>query len=68
MEDLGKINEYLGINVNYDYIYGKIKLSQEKYIESLATKFQIKGSKLYSTPMESSLKIEKAEECEPSIM
>ena len=67
MKDLGEINEYLGINVNYDYIDGKMKLSQEKYIESLATKFQIKGSKLYSTPMESSLKIEKAEECEPSI-
>ena len=34
---------------------------------SLAAKFQVKDSKLYSTPMESYLKIEKAEECEPSI-
>ena len=67
MKDLGEINEYLGINENYDYINGKMKLSPEKYIESLATKFQIKRSKLYSTPMESSLKIEKAEECEPNI-
>ena len=67
MKDLGEINEYLGINVNYDYIDGKMKLSHEKYIESLPTKFQIEGSKLYSTPMESNLKIEKAEECGPSI-
>ena len=29
MKDLGEINEYLGINVNYDYIDGKMKLSQE---------------------------------------
>ena len=42
MKDLGEINEYQGINVKYDYIDGKMKLSQEKYIESLATKFQIK--------------------------
>ena len=67
MKDLGEINEDLGLNVKYDYIDGKMKLSQEKYIESLATKFQIKDSKLYSTPMESNLKIEKAEECESSI-
>ena len=67
MKDLGEINEFLSINVKYDYIDGKIKLSQEKYIESLATKFQIKDSKLYSTPMESNFKLEKAEECESSI-
>ena len=51
MNDLDEINEYLGINVKYNYIDGKMKLSQEKYIESLANEFQIKDSKLYSTPI-----------------
>ena len=67
MKDLGEISEYLGINVNYDYKDGKMKLSQEKCIDSLATTCQIQNGKLYSTPMESNLKIEKAEECEPSL-
>ena len=57
MKDLGEIDEYLGITVKHDYINGKMKLNQGKYINSLATKFQIKDSKLYSIPMESNLKI-----------
>jgi len=39
-----------------------MKLSQTKYIESLANKYKIQNSKIY-TPMETNLKIEKAEEC-----
>lgn len=61
MKDLGEINEYLGIEVDYNYCKYKMKLSQTKYIESLAKKYKIHNGKLYNTPMETNLKIEKAE-------
>ena len=67
IKDLGEIKEYLGINVDYDYHKCEIKLSQSKYIESLANKYQLQNNKLYSTPMETNLKIEKAESCEYDI-
>ena len=44
-----------------------MKLSQTKYIESLTNKYQLQDSRLYSTPMETNLKIEKAEICESDI-
>lgn len=67
MKDLGEIKEYLGINIKYDYKIGKMDLNQENYIESLADKYQIKDSRLYNTPMETNLKIEKSDEYEPDI-
>ena len=67
MKDFGEIKDYLGINIDYNYRDCKMILNQEKYIESLADKYQIKKSKLYNTPMETSLKIEKADESEPNI-
>ena len=41
MKDLGKVSTYLGINVEYDEKKNEISLDQEKYIESLARKYQI---------------------------
>ena len=41
MKDLGKIKEYFGINVEYDYYKNKMKLSQTKYIESLVRKYKL---------------------------
>ena len=67
MKDLGEIKEYLGIEVDYNYCNSEMKLSQTKYIESLANKYKVHNGKLYSTPMETNLKIEKAEECESDI-
>ena len=64
MKDLGEVKEYLGINIEYDYRNCDMKLSQTKYIESLTNKYQLQDSRLYSTPMETNLKIEKAEICE----
>ena len=37
-----------------------MKLSQTKYIESLTNKYQLQDSRLYRTPIETNLKIEKA--------
>ena len=61
MKDLDEVKEYLGINIDYDYFKNEIRLSQKKYIESLANKCKLQNSKLYCTPMETNLKIEKAE-------
>ena len=44
-----------------------MKLSQTKYIESLAKKYKVLDSKPYSTPMEVNLKIDKADICEKNI-
>ena len=42
MKDLGEIKEYLGRNVDYDYHKCDMKLSQSKYIESLANQINYK--------------------------
>ena len=47
MKDLGEVKEYLGINIDYDYFKNEIRLSQKKYIESLAIKCKLQNSKLY---------------------
>ena len=67
MKDLGKVKVYLGINVEYDYRNCDMKLLQTKYIESLTNKYQLQDNRLYSTPMETNLKIEEAEICELDI-
>ena len=60
MKDLGKVSMYLGINIEYDEKKNKMTLDQEKYVESLARKYQIEQAKLYETPMEQNLKLEPA--------
>jgi hypothetical protein len=59
MKDLREIKEYLGINVEYDRYKNEMKRSQTKYIESLIKKYKLRYSKLYNTPLETNLKIEK---------
>ena len=61
MKDMGEVKNYLGINIDYNYTNGIMTLSQEKYIESLADKYNIRNSKLYNTPMEINLKLEPAQ-------
>lgn len=66
MKDLGKIKNYIGIEVNYN-IESHMLLNQTKYIESLSEKFEITDAKLYSTPMEVNLKLEKTDSLNTSI-
>jgi len=61
MKDLGKVEMYLGIKINYDVKVGKMTMDQSNYIESLATKYNIESAKLYQTPMEQNLSIEPAQ-------
>jgi Reverse transcriptase (RNA-dependent DNA polymerase). len=68
MKDLGEVKSYLGISINYDYVKNVMTLSQECYIESLAEKYKIKQSKLYSTPMEVNLQLETAQDVSHDIM
>ncbi|KAK9703184.1 hypothetical protein QE152_g29523 [Popillia japonica] len=61
MKDLGEINTYLGININYECEKGKMTLDQKDYIVSLGKKYDIVNTKLYATPMEQNLKLEPAQ-------
>ena len=67
MKDLGKIKEYLGIKIEYDYENNKMELSETACIESLVEKYKLQSSNLYNTPMETKLKIEKSNYCERDI-
>ena len=67
MKDLGKVSTYLRINIEYDEKKNEMSLDQEKYIESLARKYQIEEAKLYETPMEQNLKLKSAEESNESL-
>lgn len=48
MEELGKIENYIGLNIDYDYE----RMSKTKNIESLAVKYNLENTKLLDTPME----------------
>ena len=55
MNDLGKIKSYIGIDIDYNSKQGIMTLSQQKYIESLALKYNLENARLYDTPMEANL-------------
>ncbi|KAF2888063.1 hypothetical protein ILUMI_18110 [Ignelater luminosus] len=62
MKDIGKVKNYIGIDIDYEYgLNNTLTLSQKSYIESLAKRYGIENSKLYKTPMEINLKLEKSE-------
>ena len=67
MKDLGKIKTYLGMNIEYDEKNKVMKLDQENYIESLAKRYNIVNSKLYSTPMEQNLSLELVQTPSPDL-
>lgn len=67
MKDLGRVKEYLGINIDYEPSKNKLNMSQTKYIEALARRYNVENSKTYNTPMEVNLKIEKSDNCEKDI-
>lgn len=59
MTDLGQVRNILGINVQREGATGRMHLSQEKYIEDLLEKFNMKHAITVSTPMDPNLKITK---------
>lgn len=67
IKDLGEIKNYVGIDIDYDRIKGIMELNQSEYIKSLAKKYDIENSKLYDTPMETKLNVDKSENVDESI-
>lgn len=67
MKDIGKVDNYIGITINYDQKNNKLTLNQTKYIESLIKKYKLENSKCYETPMKTNLKLEGSNEINTSI-
>lgn len=67
IKDLGKIKTYIGIDIEYNDNKNIMTLSQTKYIESLAAKYDLENARLYDTPMETNLKLEQASEIDENI-
>jgi len=67
MKDLRQAKHYLGIEIEYDENKRKLSLSQTKYINSLAEKYNVLYSKKINTPMEINLKLEPAIEEEQNL-
>lgn len=67
MTDLGKIKNFLGIEVEYIQDTKVMSLNQKTYIKSLTEKYQITESKSYKTPMEMNLKLELSESYDSNI-
>ena len=45
----------------------KFSLNQQKYIESLAVKYNLENARLYDTPVEANLKLEQANKTDKTI-
>lgn len=59
MNDLGSINDILGISVERNEPTGKIKLNQKRYIIDILQKFKMENCKPISTPLEPNQKLTK---------
>lgn len=59
IQDLGQIKDILGIHIEREGRTGRIKLSQEKYVNELLEKFNMNSAKTVSTPIESNTKVTK---------
>jgi len=62
MKDLGEVETYIGIEIDYKQHLNEMKLGQTKYIEALSDKYGLSDSKLYDTTMEANLKLDNASE------
>lgn len=67
MKDMGKVKNYIEINIDYDTNKNIMTLNQENYIKSLAKKYNLGNAKLYKTPMEINLRLEPANEIDERI-
>lgn len=61
MMDVGKVNSFLGMQIEQDIDNGTITLSQSKYLEGVLRKFGMQECKPKSTPMEKGLHMEKGD-------
>lgn len=66
-KDMGKIKNYIDIDIDMDENRGKMTLRQEKYINSLIENYNLENAKLYETPVKENRKLEKSEEIDQTI-
>ena len=59
MKDLGSVKRILGMEILRDRKAGKLWLSQERYIEWMLERFNMKNSKPVSTPLAGHFKLSK---------
>ena len=59
MKDLGSAKRILGMEILRDRKVGKLWLSQERYIEQMLERFNMKNSNPVSTPLASHFKLSK---------
>lgn len=57
MNDLGPVNDILGINIERSKPTGEIKLSQKRYITDILQRFEMENCRPMSTPLETNQKL-----------
>ena len=58
LKDLGLIKDYLGVEIDYDYNKGILKLSQSKYLIKVLERFNISNKNTKYTPLKANIKLE----------
>ena len=58
LKDLGLIKDYLGVDIDYDYNKGTLKLSQSKYLIKVLERFNIDNRRPKYTPIKANIKLE----------
>ena len=66
MKDLGEAKVCLGLEIHRDRSARKLWLGQEKYARTVLARFGMETCKPVSTPMESSVQLEKADDTTPA--
>ena len=61
MKDLSPAKQILGMRISRDRFEGILNLSQEKYIEKLLSRFNVRNAKTRNTPLGTHLKFSKRE-------
>ena len=59
MKDLGLVRQILGMEITCDRKAKKLWLSQEKYVERILERFNMKHAKPVSTPLDGHFKLSK---------
>jgi hypothetical protein len=55
---LGLIKDYLGVEIDYDYKKGTLKLSQIKYLNKVLERFKVDNKRPKYTPIKANIKLE----------
>jgi hypothetical protein len=60
MKDLGKLKDFLGMEINYDKQNGILEISNKAYIEKMLRHFGMQDSNPVGTPMDPGTKLMEA--------